>query len=339
MKIRSIKAAAGLIAGAVALAVLAASFFVHGWIWFAVLLAALTAFLTAMYVIRKYVVFRIKPVYQILQARNTKTDEIDKEYKDRDVAIEIQGELQAWVERNSSEIARLKENEQFRKEFVGHVSHELKTPLCSIQGYILTLLDGGLEDPQINRKYLEQSQKNIDRLIRIILDLEDISRLETQMQGLTKETFNLLEAIQESVQAVEIQARQRNISLVVEGGTKSQLLVEANRTLIGQVFDNLLSNSIKYGKEGGRTRIRFVDMFDKILVEVQDNGIGVAPEHLPHLFERFYRVDKSRSRTAGGTGLGLAIVKHILEAHRESITVRSAPDEGTTFSFTLSKPA
>lgn len=339
MKIRSIKAAAGVIAGAVALAVLAASFFVHGWVWFTVLLAALTAFLTANYVIRKYVVFRIKPAYQILQARNTKTDEIDKQYKDRDVAIEIQGELQAWVERNSSEIARLKENEQFRKEFVGHVSHELKTPLCSIQGYILTLLDGGLEDPQINRKYLEQSQKNIDRLIRIILDLEDISRLETQMQGLSKETFNLLEAIQESVQAVEIQARQRNISLIVEGGTKTQLMVEANRTLIGQVFDNLLSNSIKYGKEGGRTRIRFVDMFDKILVEVQDNGIGVAPEHLPHLFERFYRVDKSRSRTAGGTGLGLAIVKHILEAHRESITVRSAPDEGTTFSFTLSKPA
>ena len=300
-------------------------------------LAGLAVYLTASYVIRRYVIFRIKPMYQILRSRDSKSGEIAREYKGRDVVTEVEGELQAWAERNTMEIARLRENEQYRKEFVGNVSHELKTPLCSIQGYILTLLDGGLEDPEINRRYLEQSQKNIDRLICIVRDLEDISRLEAGSLVLQRERFDLLSLVDEIMQSLEIQASERGITLVSDRGALPQLMVEADRARIGQVLINLLSNSVKYGREGGRTRVRYVDMFEKVMVEVQDNGIGLTAEQLPRIFERFYRVDKSRSRAAGGTGLGLAIVKHILEAHRETITVRSTPEVGTTFSFTLSK--
>lgn len=335
MKIRTIRAAS--LASAIAGAGAAFLLLLAGWKWAAVPLVGLTVYFMAAYVMRRYVIFRIKPMYQILRSRDSKSGEIDQEYKGRDVVTEVEGELQAWAERNSMEIARLRENEQYRKEFVGNVSHELKTPLCSIQGYILTLLDGGLEDPDINRKYLEQSQKNIDRLIHIVRDLEDISRLEAGTLELQRERFDLLALVDEIIQSLEMQASERGITLVSDRGMLPQLMVDADRARVGQVLINLLSNSVKYGREGGRTRVRYVDMFEKVMIEVQDNGIGLTAEQLPRIFERFYRVDKSRSRAAGGTGLGLAIVKHILEAHKETITVRSAPDVGTTFSFTLTK--
>lgn len=335
MKIRTIRAAS--LASAIAGAGAAFLLLLVGWKWAAVPLVGLTVYFMAAYVMRRYVIFRIKPMYQILRSRDSKSGEIDQEYKGRDVVTEVEGELQAWAERNSMEIARLRENEQYRKEFVGNVSHELKTPLCSIQGYILTLLDGGLEDPDINRKYLEQSQKNIDRLIHIVRDLEDISRLEAGTLELQRERFDLLALVDEIMQSLEMQASERGITLVSDRGVLPQLMVDADRARVGQVLINLLSNSVKYGRDGGRTRVRYVDMFEKVMVEVQDNGIGLTAEQLPRIFERFYRVDKSRSRAAGGTGLGLAIVKHILEAHKETITVRSAPDVGTTFSFTLTK--
>lgn len=335
MKIRTIRAAS--LASAIAGAGAAFLLLLAGWKWAAVPLVGVAVYLAAAYVMRRYVIFRIKPMYQILRSRDSKSGEIDQEYKGRDVVTEVEGELQAWAERNSMEIARLRENEQYRKEFVGNVSHELKTPLCSIQGYILTLLDGGLEDPDINRKYLEQSQKNIDRLIHIVRDLEDISRLEAGTLELQRERFDLLALVDEIIQSLEMQGLERGITLVSDRGVLPQLMVDADRARVGQVLINLLSNSVKYGREGGRTRVRYVDMFEKVMVEVQDNGIGLTAEQLPRIFERFYRVDKSRSRAAGGTGLGLAIVKHILEAHKETITVRSAPDVGTTFSFTLTK--
>lgn len=335
MKIRTIRAAS--LVSAIAGAGAAFLLLLTDWKWAAVPLVGLAVYLAVGYVMRRYVIFRIKPMYQILRSRDSKSGEIDQEYKGRDVVTEVEGELQAWAERNSMEIARLRENEQYRKEFVGNVSHELKTPLCSIQGYILTLLDGGLEDPDINRKYLEQSQKNIDRLIHIVRDLEDISRLEAGTLELQRERFDLLALVDEIIQSLEMQASERGITLVSDRGVMPQLMVDADRARVGQVLINLLSNSVKYGREGGRTRVRYVDMFEKVMVEVQDNGIGLTAEQLPRIFERFYRVDKSRSRAAGGTGLGLAIVKHILEAHKETITVRSAPDVGTTFSFTLTK--
>lgn len=335
MKIRTIRSSSLIVAAVAVLVVLA------GWaprsLWIVLPLLGTAVYLTSTWVMRRYVLFRIKPIYQIFRSRDSTTGEIAREYQGKEIVTEIEGELQAWAERNSMEIARLKENEQYRKEFVGNVSHELKTPLCSIQGYILTLLDGGLEDPDINRKYLEQSQKNIDRLIHIIKDLEDISRLEAGTLELLREPFDLLALVDEIMQSLDMQAAERHITLVSDVGPLTQLVVDADRARIAQILINLLSNSIKYGREGGRTRIRYIDMFEKVLIEVQDTGIGLTAQQLPRIFERFYRVDKSRSRAAGGTGLGLAIVKHILEAHRETITVRSTPDVGTTFSFTLTK--
>lgn len=335
MKIRTIRAAS--LVSAIAGAGAALFVLVWGWKWVVVPAVGATVYFVTAYVLRRYVIFRIKPMYQILRSRDSKSGEIAEEYKGRDVVTEVEGELQAWAERNTMEIARLRENEQYRKEFVGNVSHELKTPLCSIQGYILTLLDGGLEDPDINRKYLEQSEKNIERLINIVRDLEDISRLEAGTLELHRERFDLLALVDEIMQSLEIQAAESGIVLISDRGSLSQLIVDADRARVAQVLINLLSNSIKYGREGGRTRVQYVDMFEKVMVEVQDNGIGLTAEQLPRIFERFYRVDKSRSRAAGGTGLGLAIVKHILEAHKETVTVRSMPDVGTTFSFTLAK--
>lgn len=335
MKIRTIRAAS--LASAIAGAGAAFPLLLAGWEWAVVPFVGITVYWVASGMMRRYVIFRIKPMYQILRSRDSKSGEIAEEYKGKDVVTEVEDELQAWAERNSMEIARLCENEQYRKEFVGNVSHELKTPLCSIQGYILTLLDGGLEDPDINRKYLEQSQKNIDRLINIVRDLEDISRLEAGTLELQRERFDLLALVDEIMQSLEMQAAERNITLLSDRGALAELPVDADRARVGQVLINLLSNSIKYGREGGRTRVRYVDMFEKVMVEVQDNGIGLTAEQLPRIFERFYRVDKSRSRAAGGTGLGLSIVKHILEAHKETVTVRSTPEVGTTFSFTLTK--
>lgn len=250
MKIRTIRAAS--LVSAIAGAGAALFVLVWGWKWVVVPAVGATVYFVTAYVLRRYVIFRIKPMYQILRSRDSKSGEIAEEYKGRDVVTEVEGELQAWAERNTMEIARLRENEQYRKEFVGNVSHELKTPLCSIQGYILTLLDGGLEDPDINRKYLEQSEKNIERLINIVRDLEDISRLEAGTLELHRERFDLLALVDEIMQSLEIQAAESGIVLISDRGSLSQLIVDADRARVAQVLINLLSNSIKYGREGGQ---------------------------------------------------------------------------------------
>lgn len=333
MKIRSISQAAYITAAAATVALTVAMLCNLGWM--TIPLLALVVALVARLTFSRYVAFRIKPIYQIFSSSESTTSEVAEHYAGREISTAAQSDLQQWANSNRIEIARLRENEQYRKEFVGDVSHELKTPLCSIQGYILTLLDGGLEDPSINRKYLEQSQKNIERLVATISDLEEISRLESRSLQLVKSRFDLREMIAEAVETLEIQAAARDITISMP--TEEIVWVMADQVRMSQVVVNLLSNSIKYGNQGGRTEIRLIDMYDKVMVEVKDNGIGLSPEQVPRIFERFYRVDKSRSRAVGGTGLGLAIVKHILEAHRETITVRSAPQNGTTFSFTVSK--
>jgi two-component system phosphate regulon sensor histidine kinase PhoR len=251
----------------------------------------------------------------------------------------ISEELTAWADDNDKEITRLKQNEAFRKQYLGNVAHELKTPIFNIQGYISTLLDGGLEDELINRKYLERAEKSIDRLINIVSDLDTISKLENDMNRLKMETFDIVALAKEIADQLEIEAAKRNIKLSVKGADSlpSQFRVTADKHFVGQVLVNLIANSIHYGKEGGSTRIRFRDMADKVLVEVEDTGVGISKEDMPRIFERFYRVDKSRSREQGGTGLGLAIVKHIVEAHGERVTVRSELGTGTTFAFPLKK--
>lgn len=285
--------------------------------------------------VRQYVLYRIKPIYEIIGQRDSSMGELDSRYQAHDAAVQIKSELQTWADSNKGEIERLKENEQYRKEFVGNVSHELKTPIFSIQGYVLTLLDGGLEDPNINRAYLLKTEQNIDRLINIVQDLEQISRLETNSLVLNIAPFDVVALASELADSLEMQAAAREINVAV--GSERAILVRADRDRISQVLVNLMTNSIKYGRQGGCTRVNFIDMFDRVMIEVQDDGVGIPREALPRIFERFFRVDKSRSREQGGTGLGLAIAKHIIEAHRQTITVRSTPGAGSTFSFTLLK--
>lgn len=294
--------------------------------------------IVALFIIRKYVAYKLKPIYSIVLSRDVHTSEIFSELKDKRVE-NIGEELTAWADTNDKEIARLKEAESFRKQYLGNVAHELKTPIFNIQGYISTLLDGGLEDELINRKYLERAEKSIDRLINIVNDLDTISKLESSMNKLHMEKFDVVALAKEIAEQAEMEADKKHIRISVKGAENlpSPFWVLADKHYIGQVFVNLIINSIRYGKEDGQTRIRFRDMLDKILVEVEDNGLGIGKEDLPRVFERFYRTDKGRSREQGGTGLGLAIVKHIVEAHGERITVRSEPGVGSTFSFTLRK--
>jgi two-component system phosphate regulon sensor histidine kinase PhoR len=248
----------------------------------------------------------------------------------------LNAEILAWADDRKNEIERLKKLEVYRKEFLGNVSHELKTPIFNIQGYVLTLLDGGLEDPSINRNYLVRAEKSVDRMITIIDDLEAISQLETGELQLDPERFDLTALVKDVVDAQEMKASERGIALVMPDENRP-VYVFGDRFRIRQVLVNLIVNSVKYGKPNGETRIRFYNAGDTISIEVSDNGIGIAKQHLPRLFERFYRVDKSRSREQGGTGLGLAIVKHIIEAHNQTISVMSTEGVGTVFSFTLKK--
>ncbi len=294
--------------------------------------------LAALFIIRKYVAYKLKPIYSIVLSRDVHTNEIFSELRDKRVE-NIGEELTAWADTNDKEIARLKEAEHFRKQYLGNVAHELKTPIFNIQGYISTLLDGGLEDELINRKFLERAEKSIDRLINIVNDLDTISKLESNMNRLDMEKFDVVALAKEIAEQAEMEADRKGIKISVKGAENlpSQFWVLADKHFIGQVFVNLIINSIRYGKEGGTTRLRFRDMLDKILVEIEDNGQGIGKEDLPRVFERFYRTDKGRSREQGGTGLGLAIVKHIVEAHGERISVRSELGVGSTFSFTLKK--
>ena len=346
MKVRTIDRGAAWI-GVVSAAVAALSEILSGMAVWVTITTAVTMFLVtffmAKYIFNRYVLFRIKPIYQILAGRNIKTDELAHDLRNRreDIVGQVEDELHSWVEKNSREITRLKENERYRKEFLGNISHEIKTPIFMIQGYILTLLDGALEDERINRKYLERSEKSIDRLINIVTDLEEISKLESGVLQLQWERFDIVALAHEIAESVEMEAAKKKISVWVgNSATPMQpIMVYADKKYIGQVLSNLIVNSIKYGVEGGRTKVSFIDMFDKVMVEVADNGIGISQDDIPRVFERFYRTDKSRSREQGGTGLGLSIVKHILEAHGEQITLRSTLGEGSTFAFSLNKHA
>ena len=245
-------------------------------------------------------------------------------------------EAEEWANQQEEELVRMKENENYRREFIGNVSHELKTPIFNIPGYIQTLLDGGLEDKDINMKFLKRANVSVDRMINIVEDLEVISRLETDDDELELENFNIVQIINEAFDQLELKASKMKIKLELKNESNSPL-VYADKNKIQQVFMNLISNSIKYGKENGTTSVRLFDMTDKTLIEVADDGIGIDEDSLNRLFERFYRVDKNRSREIGGTGLGLAIVKHIIEAHQQTINVRSTVNVGSTFSFILEK--
>ena len=299
------------------------------------------AYFLTYWAVRRFVIYKIKPIYQIVLSRNLRTEELETELAKRPNLMEYVGDkLSVWADANRREIERLKENEKYRRDFLGNVSHELKTPIFNIQGYISTLLDGALTDEKVLRKYLERSEKSIDRLINIVDDLDEISRLESGVLNLNLRRFDIVQLTRDIVESLSYEATERNIviSLGDEPAVpQPPVIVRADRRYIDQVINNLVVNSVRYGREGGHTHITFYDLFDRVMIEVSDNGIGIDKADLPRIFERFYRVDKSRSREQGGTGLGLAIVKHIIEAHHEGISVRSEVGKGTTFSFTLSK--
>jgi two-component system phosphate regulon sensor histidine kinase PhoR len=341
MKIKT-KENASLLMAAVAAVIVAIIMILSGLVWWIVLSVSVGVFVVmaifSLYMMKAYVAYKLKPIYSMVLSRHVHTSEIVEEMQDKHVE-NISDELTAWADDNDKEISRLKQSEAFRKQYLGNVAHELKTPIFNIQGYISTLLDGGLEDDLINRKYLERAEKSIDRLINIVNDLDTINKLENDMNRLKMEDFDIVALAKDITEQLEMEAAKRNIKVSVKGANSlpSPFRVMADKHFTGQVLVNLIINSINYGKEGGSTRIRFRDMMDKILVEVEDTGVGIAKEDMPRIFERFYRVDKGRSREKGGTGLGLAIVKHIVEAHGERITVRSELGVGTTFAFPLKK--
>ncbi|MBQ1883479.1 MAG: sensor histidine kinase [Bacteroidales bacterium] len=266
--------------------------------------------------------------------------EHDKEKTDMSldtIIAEVNEDVAKWAKDRTREIALLKDNEKYRKEFLGNVSHELKTPLFNIQGYINTLIDSGLEDQDINMKYLNRAEKNVARLIKIVEDLSTISKFEAGALKLIIENFDIKKSIEDVIEFYEIKAKTRNITLSLSSAPTGAAMCKGDKEKIYEVLSNLVVNSINYGKENGHTTIGLFDIGNKWLIEVQDDGIGIEESHLQRVFERFFRVDKSRSSQTGGTGLGLSIVKHIIEAHGELITVKSKINEGTTFSFTLKK--
>ncbi|MFL2633436.1 MAG: sensor histidine kinase [Candidatus Marisimplicoccus sp.] len=242
-------------------------------------------------------------------------------------------------EQRSSEINVLKDQENYRREFLGNVSHELKTPLFTIQGYILTLIEGAMKDKKVRNKYLNRTAKGVDRIISIVKDLDLITQFESGIKTVDKSDFNIYEIIDNIFDLLEFESEKNNTKLRIRNEKNNSVMVYADKERITQVLTNLVVNSIKYGKENGYTEIEVDDHDkDRIIVKVIDDGEGIEEEHLPRLFERFYRIDKTRSRKKGGSGLGLSIVKHIIEAHQEQIFVKSKVGVGTEFSFTLLKP-
>ncbi len=291
-------------------------------------------YLVIRYLLEKYIFRKIKVIYKLIYDSKKEKALPDLKMEGLD---EVNSRVVEWAENTRKEIATLKSLEEYRKNYVGNISHELKTPIFSIQAYLHTLLEGGLYDERINKDYLQRAVDNTERLQNIVEDLDIITRLESGKAELDMKRFDIRELVSEILDDLAPMAKKRNILLQFKEGAAPVFYVLADRESIRQVMNNLLVNSIKYGKEGGVTKVSFYDMDSLVLVEVSDNGIGIDDHHLRHVFDRFYRVDSSRSRKQGGSGLGLAIVKHIVEAHDQTINVRSTPDIGSTFGFTLAK--
>ena len=297
----------------------------------------LISFFISRYIIEKFLYNRIRLIYKTIHTLKTHKSMKNGIDLRKDIIGDMNRQVEEWATDRRNEIEELKKLEAYRREFIGNVSHELKTPLFNIQGYILTLIDGALNDPVINREYLIRTEKNIERMISVVEDLEVISRLESGELVLDLTNIDIVSLAKEVIELLETKAKKKGIHIFFREAYTNPLFVQADKERIRQVLINLIDNSIKYGTENGKTKVSFFDMDVNILVEISDDGIGIKNKDVPRLFERFFRVDKSRSREQGGPGLGLAIVKHILEAHHQTINVRSTPGVGTTFAFTLKK--
>jgi len=307
-----------------------------GLLFFLVLFA--TAYLISIYFIKGYIYRKIKVIYKTIHQQRLSPGERPISIDIRsNIVDQVEREVEQWAIDHEHELNRQKSWAEYRRKFVGDISHELKTPIFNIQGYLHTLLEGGMYDDGVNISFLKKAVKNVERLHTIVEDLSTISRLESGELILEMQVFDIRQLTEEVFEDLEFKAAARNVRLEFKEGAASGYRVRADRESVRQILMNLLHNSIKYGNPEGRTRVGFYDMDKNILVEVADNGIGIPAKHLNHVFDRFYRVDKSRSRIQGGSGLGLAIVKHIIEAHKQNINVRSTPNVGSTFGFTLEK--
>ncbi len=314
-------------------------FDVFNWLFFfsSTLLLFLLIYFLLLYTVNRFIYEKIKVIYRTIHSFQVSKAKKEKA-RIKESLDDVNRQVAEWGEKQKKEIATLKELASYRREFLGNVSHELKTPIFNIQGYVLTLLDGGINDPSINKDYLIRTEKSINRMIAIVEDLETISHLESAMLQLDFSVFNIVTLAREIIEFMEIKAKKKKVQIMFDKNYERPIMVEADKKRIRQVLINLIDNAIKYCKdEACFTRISFFDMDENILIEVSDNGIGIDKENIPRIFERFYRTDKGRSREQGGTGLGLAIVKHIIEAHDQAVNVRSSLGVGTTFGFTLKK--
>lgn len=292
------------------------------------------------YTLQRFIYRKIKLIYKfIYQTKATKKEEIFYKHILPQKSIdEVNNDVGQWAQQRKEEIEILQKNEQFRKEFLMNLAHELRTPIFSVQGYVDTLLGGALEDVSVNRKFLSNASKSIDRLVQLVDDLDEISKLESGQVPIIQESFAIQELISDVYEEFSLKAKEKTTELAFKKGTERPLMVRADRAKIKQVLVNLVENALKYGSEGGTITAGCYVVDDKyIYVEISDNGPGIAEEHLPRIFERFYRADRSRNRAIGGTGLGLAIVKHIIEAHGQTVNVRSKPGVGSSFGFTLER--
>jgi two-component system phosphate regulon sensor histidine kinase PhoR len=340
---RSVAIQAGIAVGLLSMGgtglVLWVSGVTQGW-WMPPTLGAVVGAVGYLIVYRQfglYIQERVRIIYKTIRRFKGSTGQTRLDMGE-DIVEQVNRDVMAWADSQIEEISHLRQTDTFRKEFIGNLAHELKTPIFNIQGFILTLLEGGMEDPEINRKFLLKAAKNVERMSGLLEDLDVITRMETATLDIEMVKFDLLEILRETIEGLEPKAKRNNVKLKLKKGMDgTRVMVLGDAAKIVQVLTNLIVNSINYGKQGGHTEIRYFDADEAVLIEVADNGIGIKESDLPRVFERFYRVDKSRSRHAGGSGLGLAIVKHILEAHDQSISVRSTVGEGSTFSFTLQK--
>lgn len=301
---------------------------------FAVSIATFS-FFVIQYRVERFIYRRVKKIYDdvsLLESTSFRNQPITT-----DMAT-LTKQVKKFATDKKLEIETLKVREEYRREFLGNVSHELKTPLFTVQGYLATLLDGAINDKNVRKKYLERAEKGVERLIYIVEDLDLISKLEMGDVNLEMSLFNIVELVQNVFDLLEMNADKKNIILMFDRKYTKPIKVFADKEKIQQVLTNLVMNSIKYGKENGTTEVSIEDLVnDKMIVRIKDNGEGIEKHNIPRLFERFFRVDKSGARSEGGSGLGLSIVKHIIEAHGEKIYIESEFGKGSEFSFTLEK--
>lgn len=303
-----------------------------------VVVTFLGSYLLIRSVLQSFIYRKIKLIYKfIYQTKASKKEEMYYKYILPQKSIdEVREDVEKWAEQRKAEIEALKSMEAYRKEFLQNLSHEFKTPIFAIQGYVDTLLQGALDNPSVNKRFLENASRNVERMVNLVNDLDEISKLESGEQPLNKKTFIIQDLIKEVYDSLSIKSNKKNIKTTIKKGCEAPIHVYADKEKMRQVMINLVDNAIKYGKLDGNI-VASIYKTDEthVLVEISDDGIGIAEEHLNRVFERFYRTDRGRSRDVGGTGLGLAICKHIIEAHGQVIHVRSKSDVGTTIGFTL----